>query len=208
MKILALLGLTASVAIASPSARFAAEDLVIRDGSNSVRLRDVLDPDAFYKTIHAIQRRGQDFYVVYGTSELSRGWPPKGGYCGCGLESYIRWLHIKGGKVIEEQEGRYESCFKDRYGLAIDWSDGKLVWRSGGGEREGESMPAKFILYDYTWSYDPQHPETGITETRTQSERQPEQPKTEDGAGQPDTRTESKSEDNQKPQPKSEGRSR
>jgi|GEM_PF-2576963 len=209
MRIVAILGITVCGAIAAPSARFDAEDLVVRDCNHSIRLPDVLDTHAFHKIIHAIQQRGLDFYVVYGTSELSRGWPPKGGYCGCGLESYIRWLHIKDGKIIEEQEGRYESCIKNRDGWAINWRDGKLVWRSGGVEREGDSLPAKFVLFDYTWSYDPQHPESGISELKTPSEWQPEAPKTEQaGAGQPATRSESDSEGNDKLQPESEARSR
>lgn len=193
MRILALLGLAACGAVASPSARFDAEDLIVRDGSHEVRLRDVLDPHAFYKTLHAVQQRGQDFYVVYGTSEFSRGWPPRGGNCGCGLESYIRWLHIKGGKVIEEQEGRYESCFKNRDGGAIHWRDGKLVWSSGGVEREGDSVPVKFVSLNFTWSYDPQHPESGISEVKTPSQWQPEPPETgQGGGGQPAAHPESK----------------
>ena len=209
MRIVAILGVTACGAIASPSAQFDADELIVRDGNHTVRLPGVLDFNAFHKTIHAIQQRGRDFYVVYGTSELSRGWPPKGGYCGCGLESYIRWLHIKDGKIIEEHEGRYESCFKNRDGWAINWRDGKLVWSSGGIEREGDTLPAKFVLFDYTWSYDPQHPERGIFEAKTPSEWQPESPKTEQAsAGQPATRPESKSEGGDKPQPDAEVRPR
>ncbi|MBK1884240.1 hypothetical protein JIN85_17605 [Luteolibacter pohnpeiensis] len=178
-RFIAILGITAGGAIASPSARFDAADLIVRDGNHSIRLSDVLDTHPFYKTIHAIQRRGSDFYVVYGTSELSRGWPPKGGYCGCGLESYIRWLHINDGKIIEDQEGRYQSCVKNRDGWAINWKDGKLVWSSEGLEREGDSAPAKIAWVDFTWSYDPQHPERGISEVKTPSKWQPEPPKTE-----------------------------
>ena len=174
MRVLVLLGFAACGAVASPSARFDAEDLVIWDGSKSVRLHDVLDPHAFHKTIHAIQQRGKDFYVVYGTSELSRGWPPKDGHCGSGLESYIQWLHIKDGKVVAEQEGRYESCLMNRNGHSINWREGKLVWRSGGVERAGDSSPAKFVWFDYTWSYDPQQPERGILEKKAPSKPESE----------------------------------
>jgi hypothetical protein len=208
MRNLALLGLTACVADASPAARFDSEDLVLGDGRASFRIGDVVDPHAVYKTIHAVQRRGRDFYVVYGTSELSSGWPPKGGHCGAGLESYIRWLHIKDGKIVEEQEGRYESCLKNRDGWTVDWHDGKLVWSTEGIDREGGGSLGKLVSVAFTWSYDPIHPEAGIVESKTPTKWQPEPPKTEAGAAQPATRSESKSERGENSQPESEGPSR
>jgi hypothetical protein len=209
MRILILIALTACGAVASPSARFDGEDLVIQDRGRSIRLSDVIEPHAFHKTIHAIQRRGHDLYVVYGTSELSRGWPPKGGYCGCGLESYIRWLRIRDGKIAEEKEGRYESCYMNRNGWRIDWRDGKLIWSTEGLEREGDNSSGKLMSVAFTWSYDPTHPEAGISETKSPTEWQPEPPKTEQGGtGQPATRPASKTEDSDKPQPEAEGRSR
>jgi len=169
MRILALLGVTVCIANASPIARFDSEDLILRDGKVAIRIRDLADPHASYKTIHAVQRRGHDFYVVYGTSEMSRGWPPRGGYCGCGVESYIRWLHIKDGKVLEEREGRYESCFKNRDGWAIDWHEGKLIWSTEGIECDGDDSSGKIVSVAFNWSYDPNHPEAGIAETKTPS---------------------------------------
>lgn len=179
MRLLATHALTACIAAASPNAKFDGEDLAIRDGRYSCRIAELLDPNAFYKTIHAIQRRGQDFYVVYGTSEMSRGWPPRGGHCGCGLESYIRWLHIKDGKLIEKQEGRFESCFSNRDGWAIRWRQGTLIWSAEGIEREGDSSIGKIVSVAFTWCFDPAHPEAGIAERKNPTEWQPERPKTE-----------------------------
>jgi hypothetical protein len=179
MRIIAILGLSTCFVGATPSAKFDSADLVVRDGRISFSLHDLLDPDAFYGTVHAVQRRGQDFFIVYGTSEMSRGWPPRGGHCGCCLESYIRWLHVKGGKIIEQQEGRHESCFRNRDGWSIAWSDGKLIWSTEGIEREGDPLTGKIVSIAFTWSFDPARTGSGIVESKSPTKWQPESPKTE-----------------------------
>ena len=110
--------------------------------------------------------------MVIGSSELTRGWPPKGGNCGCGVESFIRWLHVRDGKVIATQEGLYESCALNRDGWNLGWKDGKLLWSTGGWQRsaEGSTPPTAISL---NWSYDPQHPDRGIAEI---AEPEPWQP--------------------------------
>lgn len=166
-KTFALLLLCAPLAGAAPRATFDGTDLVVRDGTQGFRLRDILDPHAFYATLHAVQRRGKRIFVVYGTSEMSRGWPPKNGFCGCGLESYIRWLQIEDGKVVARQEGRQESCIDSRDGWSIAWQHGKLVWTTGGIDRGANPAGGEPVWVAFTWTYDPAHPESGITETKT-----------------------------------------
>lgn len=178
-RIIAILIFATSVGGASPSAKFSDEDLVVRDGSKAFKIPSVLDAHAFYATIHAVQRRGQSYFVVYGTSEMSRGWPPKGGNCGSGLESYIRWIHVKGGKVIEQQEGRQESCIKNRDGWSIAWRDRKLVWSTQGIERRGDPVTGKIVSVAFTWSYDPGRPSAGISETKSPAKWQLETTMTE-----------------------------
>ena len=145
-------------------AHFVGTSLTISDGKYRVVIPEQIDPYAFFKTIHATHRRGNVFYVLFGTSEMSRGWPPKNGYCGAGIESFIKWLKIQDGKIVEEKEGRYESCFQNRDGWSINWIDGKLVWISTG-TREREVLGQRdYELVDFTWTFDPQNPEKGIEE--------------------------------------------
>lgn len=167
MRILTLLALLVSCATAAPRVAFDADDLVIGDGRHSLRLKGLLDQHAFYATIHAVQQRGPDLFVVYGTSEMSKGWPPRNGHCGCGIESYLRWLHIRQGRIVARQEGRQESCFMNRDGGSIAWHQGKLVWSTEGIEREGDPVTGRIVSVAFTWTYDPEHPEKGIAETRS-----------------------------------------
>ncbi|MEY4244653.1 MAG: hypothetical protein RLZZ245_2238 [Verrucomicrobiota bacterium] len=168
MHIFVTLGLmAAATACAAPSAKFDGTDLVIRDGATAMCIPEILDPHAFYGTVHAVQRRGADWFVVYGSSEMSRGWPPKSGYCGCGIESYIRWIHVRRGAIIRQQEGRQESCIQSRDGWAIEWLQGKLVWITEGPEREGDPPTGERLWFTFRWSFDPANPEIGILETRT-----------------------------------------
>jgi hypothetical protein len=104
MIIAALFGICQTSALAI-TATFKNADLVISDRGQQSIIRDVIDEYAFFSTIHAIAKRGGDTFVVFGSSEMSRGWPPKNGNCGAGVETFIRWLHVRGGKIIEQHEG-------------------------------------------------------------------------------------------------------
>lgn len=145
------------------SASFEGPDLRVNRGQTRLRLPDVADPHAFFTIVHAVSRRGADLYLVIGSSELTRGWPPKGGNCGCGVESFIRWLHVRDGRVIGTQEGRYESCRLNRDAWGIAWQGGKLTWSSRGWKPSVDAVtePAAHLL---RWTYDPRHPERGIVE--------------------------------------------
>lgn len=114
----------------------------VNSGQTRLRLPDVADPHAFFTTVHAVSRRGADLYLVIGSSELTRGWPPKSGNCGCGVESFIRWLHVR-----------------DAGGIA--WQGGKLTWSSLDWKPSAAAEPAAKLL---RWTYDPRHPERGIVE--------------------------------------------
>lgn len=151
----------------APSAGFRGENLVVRDGGRTLTIREILAPHARYSTIHGVQKRGGDYFVVYGTSELSRGWPPKGGNCGCGIESYLKWLQIRDGKVIAQQEGRYQSCFSNRDGWSIRWDKGKLVWSTNGFDDRDPGSGKSPDDAVFTWTYDPAQPQAGIHEAKT-----------------------------------------
>lgn len=51
-----------------------------------------------------------------------------------------------------------------RDGCSIEWIDGKLAW-SATGTREREVLGQRdYELVDFSWMFDPQHPEKGIIE--------------------------------------------
>ena len=77
----------------------------------------------------------------------------------------------KNSKIVKEQEGRFESCFKNRDGWDISWKDGKLIWISQGIEAQDDSYNPKLLWMDYTWIFDPDHPETGITERKKEAQQ-------------------------------------
>jgi len=145
------------------SAFFYGPDLVVRSGKTTFRLSDIADEHAFFTIVHAAARKGRDFYLLIGSSELTRGWPPKSGYCGCGIESFIRWLHVRDGKVVDTQEGLYASCRANRDGWTIGWENGKLIWCASGWKRSENISKTDTAIF-LNWSFDPQHPDKGITE--------------------------------------------
>ena len=114
------------------SARFVGRAVLVKDGPHRITLPEVAEDHAIYTVIHSISRRGADYHLVIGCSNLSRGWPPRGGYCGSGIESYVEWLHIHEGKIVEQREGLYESCFRNRDGYSIAWKNGVLRWSVSG----------------------------------------------------------------------------
>lgn len=141
--------------------------MIIDHGTKSVYLQKVIDPHALDSKVHSILSRGNDLYLVYSTTELSMGWPPRSGFCGSGRESYIRWIHLKEGKMVEEQEGHYESCVFNRNGGSIDWEEGKLICRSESFETVGDSAVTRAVSVTTTWSFDPAHPDSGIVATKS-----------------------------------------
>jgi len=174
--IVALVISSGTISMATLSVRFDGRDLVVHDGKQNFRLEALLDKRAFFGTIHAYQQRRQDYYVVYGTSEWSHPWSPGNGSCGCGIESYIRWLHIKDGSILEQQEGKYESCLLNRDGWAIKWEDRKLIWSTEGSEtKEGQVVPMAF-----RWIYDSANPALGIREHKTSIQKRRKEIKIQD----------------------------
>lgn len=165
MIVAALIGICQTSAFAV-TATFQKADLVISNRGRQTIIRDVIDEYAFFSTIHAVAKRGDDMFVVFGSSELSRGWPPRNGNCGAGIETFIRWLHIRDGRIIEQQEGLYESCRQNRSWGNVQWKGHKLVWSADGSEREGTDAVPTFVTVNFSWTYDPSHPDAGITETK------------------------------------------
>jgi len=146
------------------SVHFSRGSLVISDVYRKLVVKDTFSPHSWGEVVHAIQKRGQDYFIVVGVSELSKGYPPKGGNCGSGIESHIDWLHIRNGKLLDRQSGLYASCIHNRDGWAIKWESGLLHWTTQGRAPEGDPATGEFIDVTYTWAFDPAHPEAGIKE--------------------------------------------
>jgi hypothetical protein len=147
------------------TAHFSGASLVVLDGAHRIRLPGIISPHSEHRIVHAVQRRGSDYYIVIGVSEWSRGYPPHSGYCGAGIESHIDWLHVRDGKVVKRQSGLYESCLINRGDYWIEWKDGILCWNSKGLRHDDDANPPKFVWVNYTWKFDPARPEKGIEES-------------------------------------------
>ncbi len=143
----------------------------ITDSVHNFRVSHLLQDDAFYGVVHAIQKRGDFYYLVFSTSWPSRGASATGGMCGAGIESAIKWVQIKNKKIIKEQEGRYESCFKHRDGWTINWHDNELIWTSEAFEYKDDSRDSPIIKMNYTWTFDTQDPAAGIREKKQEAEQ-------------------------------------
>ena len=139
--------------------------LVIRDGGNATRVQDHFDEHAFFVTIHAAAERGGKFYIVYGTSVFTRGFPPRSGHCGSGIETYIGWIEVsKEGEVLDAQRGLYESCSTNRHGGLIGWEGGKLRWLTTDLIEDKRHPDGSAVWQNISFTYDPAQPEAGISE--------------------------------------------
>ncbi len=168
--VIALSAMLCSDGIAQ-TAHFAGESLVIMNAAHRILLPAVIESHSEYGVIHAVQKRAGDYFVVIGVSEWSRGYPPRGGNCGAGIESHIDWLHVHDGKVVRRQTGLYVSCIQNRDGYSIEWRHGVLHWSTEGQRRGGDDGRTTFIRVNYSWSFDPAHPENGIDEHAEDAKR-------------------------------------
>ena len=156
--------LPAPLTFAGPTVTFSRGTLILHTVRRVYKIRDVIDSRPFYTTVHAVHRRRDTYYVVFGNSEWSRGYPPRDGLCGSGIESDIRWLAIRDGEIVDEQKGLHESCFKNRSSGPIAWKKHKLVWVATGPDPDREVDPTGVTFH---WEFDPKHPEKGIVEKIT-----------------------------------------
>jgi hypothetical protein len=154
----------ASATCRAQQARFVGESLVITDGARRIRLAEVIEPHPEYRVVHSVQKRGADYFVVIGVSEWTRGYPPRDGNCGGGIESHIDWLHVRDSEIVERKSGLYESCRINREGYTIAWRRGLLHWTSQGARSAEVDGRTVIIPVKYTWTFDPAHPENGIEE--------------------------------------------
>ncbi len=153
------------------SAHFVGESLVIKDGGHRIFLPDVIDPHPIARCVHAVQKRRNDYFILISVSEWTRGYPPRDGYCGSGVESSIQWLRIRDGKIAERTNGLFESCSDNRGGGITGWQDSIFIAETTDliENRDGPAeAPARWR--DITFTFDSSRPEEGIKETEVERE--------------------------------------
>lgn len=144
------------------AAHFEGSQVVVQEGAATVRVEAKAETERNYITVHAVTRKGPDYYVLYGISFYSRGYLQPG-HCGSGLETSVRWLHLRGGAVVEQREGRQQSCLQNRVPEGLAWSGQVLEWSAWGKDEtpDGETSQVR-----YRWSFNLREPEKGIVEEK------------------------------------------
>ena len=107
--------------------------------------------------------RQSEYFILISARTWSRGYPPRNGYCGRGVESYIEWIHVRDGKIAERTKGLFESCFDSRYGGITGWRGTILTAKTTDivEKRDGPAdVPAR--VRDITFTFDAAHPDEGI----------------------------------------------
>lgn len=147
------------------SAHFAGTSLVIVEGDHRIRLPNLIQQDATGCYVHAVRKRGVDYFVLYAAKEWTKGRPYPKGNCGAGIESHVTWLHVRGGKIVERNRALYQSCVDNRDGYALGWH-GPLFTVETEDLVEGSVTPdAKTARWrQLKWTFDVRHPEAGFAE--------------------------------------------
>ena len=152
------------LAAGAQTAQFVGETLVISDGSHRIRLLEVIQPHSIARCIHAVQKRKKDYFVLFGATEWSRGYPPRNGNCGSGLESHITWLHVREGKVLDRKEALYESCITNRQGWVLGWHGSIFTIESEDLVEDSVRAGKAAVWRNIKWSFDIRRPEAAFTE--------------------------------------------
>lgn len=152
------------------TAHFAGDGtLVISDGARRIRLPDVseeIDHCPTAPCVHAILKRHGDYFVVITVSNFTHGYPPRGGGGGCGVESYLKWLHITGDKISESSENLFESWRDNRQGGIDGWHGFLFKVITSDLLEDQVAADEKKEWQDITYTFDAHHPENGIKEEK------------------------------------------
>src|ERR1043166_10266395 len=138
------------------TARFVGESLVISDAGRRITIPNmtvIADHAPIAPCVHAIQKRNSEYFLLVTTSSWTRGYPPRGGYCGSGVEARVDWLHIVAGKVAQADGDCYESCRRNREGHILGWRGSIFTVETEDSEETFDTIRVTF---------DSRHPEAGI----------------------------------------------
>jgi len=93
-----------------------------------------------YSVIHADLKRDGYRYLVFTMSGWSRGTPSDRGRCGCGWETQLNFVILKGKRLIQHERVDIESCWVSVDGSHLEWKDGKLSFGSWTPDGEYEAI--------------------------------------------------------------------
>lgn len=93
-----------------------------------------------YSIVHADLKRGGYRYLVFTTSGWSRGTPSDRGRCGCGWETQLNFVILKGKRLIQHERVDIESCWVAVDGSHLEWKDNKLSFGSWTQDGEYEAI--------------------------------------------------------------------
>ena len=142
--------------------------MVISDGRYRFRIADVVVPPRASISpprVHAVLKRHGGYFVLVTTCERSRG-GTGGGYCGCGEEDYLRWMHIVDKRVCEHVHFRYRSCFDNREGGIQGWKGSIFTVTTEDLLEDRLLAKETDIWQEITYTFDADHPEAGIREEK------------------------------------------
>ena len=139
--------------------------LVIENTKNVLKFTktvDVLNNMPEPPRILSIKRHGNDYFVLVEISKWSRGVPTPKGYCGCGIEVFLTWMHFSKEELIEQKRYLVHSCFYNitkgslpSLGNSFSITANKVVKDI----RDSRGGVWRKMIY----TYDTEHPEKGIT---------------------------------------------
>jgi hypothetical protein len=159
-----LLAFALALTASAQTARFVGESLVISDGGHRIRLPDIIQQHPIARCVHAVRKRQADYYVLFGASEWSRGYPPRNGNCGAGVESHITWLHVRDGKVLDRKVALYESCFTNRDGWALGWHGSLFTVETEDLVEDSARADKAAVWQTLKWTFDVRRPDAAFTE--------------------------------------------
>jgi hypothetical protein len=107
-----------------------------------------------------VKRKGE-YFVLMTTSEWMRGYPPRGGFGGGGVEAYVTWLHVVDGKAGDTVSERYMSFHDNREGSIVGWRGSVFTVRTEDW-LEDKDPKEKVAWQTITITFDTRHPEEGI----------------------------------------------
>ena len=153
------------------TARFVGDSLVIADGKQRIRLTEVPGADSIARCVHAVQKRDGEYFVLIGAREWSRGYPPRGGYCGAGEEAYVEWLRVRDGKIAERTMALFGSCLDNRDGSVSGWR-GSVLTVETSDLVEDRNAPANrpAVWREITFTFDASRPAEGIKQKEIKRE--------------------------------------
>lgn len=108
---------------ASPSANLGLKYSLLKDGTlmspENIKIASVPSlafdnigmPEAPQLTLAHKSKDSSDYFFLIEVQKWSRGISTPKGYCGCGVEVFLKWIHVNNSQLIKEEDYLIQSCF-------------------------------------------------------------------------------------------------